>query len=95
MDSSRLETVLVDDVWSSLSNGLKKKKKKQNKRDLNKHVKIKDAKARRGVGCRFKYLQVTSKFSFTVPRSLISTASVWGSGQNRSSISQDTLPTTT
>lgn len=49
----------------------------------------------RGVGCRFQYLQVTSKFSFTVPRSLISTASVWGSGQNRSSISQDTLPTTT
>lgn len=44
---------------------------------------------------RFQYLQVTSKFSFTVPRSLMSTASVWGSGQNRSSISQDTLPTTT
>lgn len=47
------------------------------------------------MSCRLKYLQVTSKFSFTVPRSLISTASVWGSGQNRSSISQDTLPTTT
>lgn len=47
------------------------------------------------VRCRLKYLQVTSKFSFTVPRSLMSTASVCGSGQNRSSISQDTLPTTT
>lgn len=45
--------------------------------------------------CRLKYLQVTSRFNFTVPRSLMSTASVWGSGQNRSSISQDTLPTTT
>lgn len=28
MDSSRLETVLVDDVWSSLSNGLKTKGEK-------------------------------------------------------------------
>lgn len=49
----------------------------------------------KGVSCRLKYLQVTSRFSFTVPRSLISTASVCGSGQNRSSISHDTLPTTT
>lgn len=35
MDSSRLDIVLVDDVWSSLSNGLKKDKKMcENQRNI-------------------------------------------------------------
>lgn len=41
------------------------------------------------------YFQVTSRLSLIVPRSLISTATIWGSAANRSFVSQETLPTTT
>lgn len=39
------------------------------------------------------YYQVISRFSFTVPRSLMSTATTWGRAANRSFVSQVTLPT--
>lgn len=41
------------------------------------------------------YFQVTSRLSLMVPRSLMSTATVWGRAANRSLVSQETLPTTT
>lgn len=41
----------------------------------------------------FTYYQVISRFSFIVPRSLISTATTWGRAANRSFVSQVTLPT--
>lgn len=41
------------------------------------------------------YFQVTSRLSLRVPRSFISTATIWVSGANRSFISQETFPTTT
>lgn len=92
LDSSRLETVLDEDVWSSLSNGLNKQKQRRESDFMIKAAAAMREKRRE----RTIYdLQVTSRLSFTVPRSLMSTASVCGSGQNRSSISQDTLPTTT
>lgn len=39
------------------------------------------------------YYQVISRFSFIVPRSLMSTATTWGRAANRSFVSQVTLPT--
>lgn len=41
------------------------------------------------------HFQFTSRLSLMVPRSLISTATTWGSAANKSFVSQETFPTTT